>query len=306
MYDKDITEVINNRGNRELIIYGAGKNGIKVKEDLNKAGILADGFCDRNYAQMKNPILEIPVFSPEILDPAKHYVIISIKGRCDEVADYLCSIGFCNTDFLYPAGASVCLDKDIVYKGCRIGRGTYGHESLLEQYPIADSIGRYCSINGSARIYNNHPLESVTTSPMLDTRRFYDYWDKAMWEKVTTYCQKYGTHTENASFENSYIRNNRPVCIGNDVWIGANVVILPGTTIGDGAILAAGAVITKDVAPYAIVGGVPARLIRKRYSEEIIAKMLQIKWWDWDENKIKENLEWFYQPDRFVEMFYVE
>ena len=91
--------------------------------------------------------------------------------------------------------------------------------------------------------------------------------------------------------------------IGNDVWIGRNAIILPGNTIGDGAIIAAGAVVTHDVPPYTIVGGVPARPIRKRFSDDIIEKLLEIKWWDWPEEKIVENFEYFYQPEKFAEKF---
>ena len=78
--------------------------------------------------------------------------------------------------------------------------------------------------------------------------------------------------------------------IGNDVWIGAESMIMPGTHIGDGAVIAARAVVTKDVGPYEICGGNPARLIKKRFSEEDIQKLLQIKWWDWDLATLKRNL----------------
>ena len=173
---------------------------------------------------------------------------------------------------------------------------------MLQYYPIASSIGRYCSINRSAKIWNNHPTDYVSTHPMLDYRMFYA-WDKQ--EEREEYIRKYGKYFENAKYEDSKLRNNRPVTIGNDVWIGANVVILPGVVIGDGAILAAGAVVNKDVEPYTIVGGVPAKQIKKRFSDEMIDKFLKIKWWDWSIKEIENNIELFYQPEKFIEEKYL-
>jgi len=80
--------------------------------------------------------------------------------------------------------------------------------------------------------------------------------------------------------------------IGNDVWIGAEAMIMPGVHVGDGATIAARAVVTKDVEPYSIIAGVPGKVIKKRFSDEQITKLLEIKWWDWPLEKIKENLDW--------------
>ena len=164
---------------------------------------------------------------------------------------------------------------------------------------MALRIGRYCSINGTARIWNNHPSKYVTTSPILDHRVFSPSYKEYM--RRRGFCERYGTHHDNHPFEDSPLRNNKPVEIGNDVWIGANVILLPGVKIGDGAILAAGAVVTKDVEPYAIVGGVPAKLIKYRFSQEKREKLLRIQWWSWDEERIEENIELFYDPDKFLE-----
>ena len=80
------------------------------------------------------------------------------------------------------------------------------------------------------------------------------------------------------------------IVIGNDVWIGYEALILAGVTVGDGAIIAGRAVVTKDVPPYTIVGGVPAKPIRKRFNDDTIAALEKLRWWDWDEERIRENL----------------
>ena len=93
--------------------------------------------------------------------------------------------------------------------------------------------------------------------------------------------------------------------IGNDVWIGEHVLILPGVQIGDGAVIAAGSVVTKNVSDYEIVGGVPARHIRNRFTDERIRELKRIKWWDWPLDKIKENYQLLQSSniDEFIEKF---
>lgn len=84
--------------------------------------------------------------------------------------------------------------------------------------------------------------------------------------------------------------NKGDIVIGNDVWIGYQAIVMQGVTIGDGAIIGARAVVTKDIPPYTIVGGVPAKPIRKRFSDEVLLQLLKIKWWEWPDEKIRENI----------------
>jgi virginiamycin A acetyltransferase len=79
--------------------------------------------------------------------------------------------------------------------------------------------------------------------------------------------------------------------IGNDVWIGYEAVVMQGVRIGDGAVIGSRAVVTKDVPPYTIVGGIPAKVINKRFSEEVIEKLLNIQWWNWDDGAVRKNLQ---------------
>jgi virginiamycin A acetyltransferase len=92
------------------------------------------------------------------------------------------------------------------------------------------------------------------------------------------------------------------IAVGHDVWIGVGAMILSGVKIGNGAIVAAGAVVTKDVPPYSIVGGVPAKVIRMRLSDSQIAALEKIQWWSWPPEKVKANLEYFYgDVDAFIQ-----
>src|SRR6266481_1733483 len=129
---------------------------------------------------------------------------------------------------------------------------------------VADaSIGKFCAIAAQVRIgAPNHPLDRPSQ------HRF-------------TYCPEYYTAT--AQRDHAFFQRRRAdrVVIGNDVWIGHAVIVIPGVKVGDGAVLAAGAVVTRDVAPYMIVGGVPARQIRERFSREIAAQLSRIAWWNW-------------------------
>jgi virginiamycin A acetyltransferase len=99
----------------------------------------------------------------------------------------------------------------------------------------------------------------------------------------------FGNGWENAMEGKSYPQKG-DIIIGNDVWIGYKATIMAGVTIGDGAIIATNATVIKDVAPYSIVGGNPAHEIKKRFSEDTISKLLDLKWWDWPIDKITKNL----------------
>ena len=143
--------------------------------------------------------------------------------------------------------------------------------NVLYHYPINHDkliIGKFCSIACGAKfLFNsaNHTLSSLSTYPFplffeewnLDKKNVTQSWD-----------------------------NKGDIIIGNDVWIGYEAVILAGVTIGDGAIIGTRAVVTKDVPSYTIVGGVPARVIRKRFSDEDIQTLQQMRWWDWPVEKI--------------------
>lgn len=151
----------------------------------------------------------------------------------------------------------------------------FQQNNVLYHYPINHDhlvIGKFCSIACGAKFLftsANHTMRSLSsyTFPIffeewgLDKKDITDAWD-----------------------------NKGDIVIGNDVWIGYEAVILSGVTIGDGAIIGARAVVTKDVSPYTIVGGVPAKKIRKRFDENTIEKLEKLRWWDWSREKIAQNI----------------
>ena len=140
-------------------------------------------------------------------------------------------------------------------------------------------IGKFCSIAcGTKFLFNcaNHTLKSLSTYTFP---LFYEEWELDKADVASAWD------------------NKGDIVIGNDVWIGYEAVIMAGVHIGDGAIIGTRAVVTKDVPPYTIVGGVPAREIRKRFCPDVIEQLLALKWWDWSMDKIRENLPYLMSGD---------
>ena len=152
----------------------------------------------------------------------------------------------------------------------RVTESNFGDYSYIMQDGdvIYTTVGKFCNIAAQVRGNpGNHPMERATQHHMV--YRASMYFD--------------GEEDEAAFFD---WRRAHPVNIGHDVWIGHGAVILPGRTIGTGAVVAAGAVVSKDVASYTIVAGVPAKLVRRRFSPEIEAQLLDLAWWDWDHARL--------------------
>ncbi len=148
--------------------------------------------------------------------------------------------------------------------------------NVLYHYPINHDrliIGKFCSIACGAKfIFNcaNHTLKSLSTYTFP---LFFEEWDLPKSDVASAWD------------------NKGDIVIGNDVWIGYDAIIMAGVTIGDGAIIGTRAVVTKDVEPYSIVGGVPAKEIRKRFSTDIIARLQELQWWNWDADIIRNSIK---------------
>ena len=166
-------------------------------------------------------------------------------------------------------------------------RSSLGDYSYIMQHSqvMHSRIGNFCSIASFVRLNpGNHPLERPTSHHMTYRAAQYGFADS--------------DDTEFFAW-----REAHPVTIGHDVWIGHNVTVLPGVTIGNGAAVGAGAVVTKNIEPYMIVAGVPTKPIRARFSDEIIEKLEQIQWWNWNRTQLEQRFMEFRNMNAFLEKY---
>jgi acetyltransferase-like isoleucine patch superfamily enzyme len=153
-----------------------------------------------------------------------------------------------------------------------IGDYTYGSPRIFDwDGKTKLTIGKYCSIADDVSILlgGNHNTHWVTTYPFS---ALHSEWPQAA--HITGHPATKGD-----------------IVIGNDVWLGFGVTVLSGVTIGDGAVIAARSVVTKDIPPYCIAGGAPAKVIKHRFPEHVVEKLLKLQWWNWSENKIRKHIE---------------
>jgi len=152
------------------------------------------------------------------------------------------------------------------YPQYEIGRGSYGYLRVRNGKEGATlKIGAFCSFAGGVQIFlgGEHQTGWVTTFPFAE-----------LWNDV-------------AGHLGSCAKTRGDVLIGNDVWIGTEALVMSGVRVGNGAVIGARSVVTRDVPPYAVVGGVPAKVIRMRFDDETIARLETLAWWDWDDSRVK-------------------
>ena len=174
-----------------------------------------------------------------------------------------------------------------VHSTSKVESGSQFVNSSMDKYSFCGydcdindcSIGSFCSIaNGVVIGGGSHPMMWASTSPV-----FYNNRDSVK--------KKFSRFDRDP---------HKRTIIGNDVWIGQSAILMQGVTIGDGAVVGAGAVVTKDVEPYTIVGGCPARVIRKRFSDEIINDLLDIAWWDLNDKELEVCAQKVQKPEAFI------
>lgn len=168
-----------------------------------------------------------------------------------------------------------------VEAGSQIVNSTFDKHSFCgyDCIIINCNVGSFCSIANNVTIGGSqHPMEWVSTSPVF----------RAGKDSVK---KKYSEHE---------FKDGKKTIIGNDVWIGERALIKQGVTIGHGAVIGMGSVVTKDVEPYTIVAGCPARVVRKRFDESVIGKLLEIKWWNFNDELLQEYSPYVTNPTNFI------
>lgn len=202
---------------------------------------------------------------------ALHHAILSVKHQGVQFGHRARLRGQCR----FEGENSVA--SDVSMRSCSLGRGSCIGPGGA--YKFAE-IGRFCSFGPDVLIgLSIHPMDRISTSPA-----FYAIGHQA--------CSlSYATDES--------VIEHKPVQIGNDVWVGSRAVVLAGVTVGDGAVIAAGAVVTKDVEPYAVVGGVPAKCIKMRFSAEQVKQLQDLSWWNWPDEKLRERGDTFLSADAF-------
>jgi acetyltransferase-like isoleucine patch superfamily enzyme len=196
------------------------------------------------------------------------YLFTFLLIRFKENNVFIDYMSFCNN---VEFGNYVTIGRNSNINNCSIGSFTYTSSNCL----ISNAhIGKFCSIGSHVKIgLGRHPTKNFTSTHPV----FYSLRKQAQ-----------------ISFVNeSFFEETQEIVIGNDVWIGANVIVLDGVVIGDGAIISAGAIVNKDVPPFSIYGGVPAKFIKYRFEESDIGFLKDLKWWDKDWIWLQEHAKYF-------------
>lgn len=282
---------------KKLVIYGTGS---AAEQFINENVWI---YSNLSFFMSTNDSREM-FLGKKVISPEKHrnsltdMFIIIASSFTVEISKYLCSFGLEEgTHFVDVWDATIRGVNEIAtvkrfVNGTEVGKYSYGYAHLCV-FKQLKSIGAFSSINKSVQIGVNHPMSCITTHPFLYVLKGHPIGiDGAV-----------GFLEKDELLDSTWSNSNGDINIGNDVWIGANVIILPGVTIGDGAIIGAGSVVTRDVPDYAIFAGVPAKSIRQRFSDEQIAILKKVRWWDWDNEKIRDNIDLIKNPERFFEKY---
>lgn len=278
-------------GKQNFLIYPFGENGVLAKQILNDSFGIQENYIIDNKLSKYNPKIKSLAWC-KTLDCSQYTVLFT----CANLELYKDTRSALDQYFLEDNVIDIFeiqIKKRNEQKNTGGGHenvakcGKYSYGPLCDHW-LVESVGAFCSFAPGTDVVENHPINYISTHPFLyyggETDRIHVKWNelkgqRAYFEGIMPKGDNYRLHK---------------IKIGNDVWLGRNVLITNSSNIGNGVIAGAGSVITRNVPDYAVVAGVPARIIRYRYSEEEIEALNRIAWWNWSDEKIRENHDDFY------------
>lgn len=281
-------------GFRRFIIFPFGDIGMQARTVLRDAYGLEPEYILDNRLCKYNPAVKPLEFLDSVSRDGLCALLMTtnpdIYGECKKALQK-----YFADDAIAELSSIAALEKRSIWH-TEIGKYSYG--PLCRNHPHIESIGAFCSFAIGADVVTNHCAEYLTAHPMI--------YAGAIWTPVREYSsyKNYPWFFDGVQPRRDKIKPRKRIRIGNDVWLGRNVIVTNYANIGNGVIAGAGSVITKDVPDYAVVAGVPARIIRFRYSPEEIESLNKIAWWDWTDDEIRERYDDFYLPiNEFIKKY---
>ncbi|WP_018305794.1 CatB-related O-acetyltransferase [Desulfitobacterium hafniense] len=271
-------------GHHDFAIYPFGKQGVLTKNILNDHfGIKEHLIIDNRLCKSRPSIKDVHYLSS--IDCSKLFFLLT----CDN-SNYYKEIRSSLEQYVAKENIVDIFPKTTI--------GKYSFGPLARHHILIESVGAFCSFAPGTAAVLNHIMSGVSTHMIFHNGLYENYCNRTQQEFLDLGFFMPGI---------DYTKGTKPMPkskIGNDVWLGRNVIITNASNIGNGVIAGAGAVITKDVPDYAVVAGVPARIVKYRYDSEQIQKLNEIAWWDWSDAKILACYEDFFDIDVFLSKHY--
>lgn len=287
-----------------IIVYPCGEVGISVVNIMKNIYNLTPAFIIDNNKCRYNSAIK-PVSFLGSIDTSE-YVLLFTASKPElyaELKPYVNSF-FDSKKIIEPESSTLTYES--LYdsnnqKRFKTEIGKYSYGPICRDHQFIEKIGSFCSFAIGVDYVANHEMKYLTTHPII-------YWGKHFKDfelPYKPYRKMCGDYFEGIEPVAEKITKQGRAVIGNDVWLGKNVTVLNSSNIGNGVIAGGGAVITHDIPDYAVVVGVPARIIRFRYSPEQINALNKIKWWDWSDDEIRARYNDLYLPiDDFIKKYY--
>lgn len=287
---RECVETYLEHGKNKFLIFPFGEIGMEVKKILTEAyGISVEYIFDNYYSKYNTNIKPLS-FLEEI--NCEQYVLILASKNSKIYAELKSSV----LQYMKEENiAELSSMKSVTQNYTVTGKYSYGS---LCNHRLVESVGAFCGFASGVDVVLNHATSYISVHPFISHDKncnsifhFYDEYKNEKWYFPGV-------------IPKGEINKYKKTTIGNDVWLGKNVLVTNGADIGNGVIAAAGAVITKDIPDYAVVAGVPAKIIRYRYKPEEIEALNRIAWWKWSDDEIRARYDDFYLPiEEFIEKY---